>query len=867
MEMGSFMNHWKKCLSQRSYLMMLCIIFCLSGIGILIFGNRQILQASEINIKDSAKKGGYTLQTDDLKASIRLGYDGVTKVGKNMRVSANVKNSGNDFNGKLMIVYGTQDGIYENCMVQKDFYVLNGQMTKVQFCIPVVTDELKFYAALCDEDGDVLVSKHIPVEIDQTSSDVFIGILSEEDYDTASIERSLSLTGNSQSPASASGKIFKLKKSDISGDKAVLDTLDMIIVDRYDSDTLGLGQIKAIKKWVQSGGTLYIGGGNDAARNLSGFQKNLLHADIQKGKKVNSDLGLSSDDAVMLNESSDYGMYESTYHIILSEIQVEGAETILRDDSHTLIQSLDLSKGKIMVAGFSIFDAQKALARYGSSLMLAISNSFSSYKKNELDRGSDMLDMGYSYAYQNDVLHINEEDKLPNLRLYGVILIVYIVIAGPVLYYILKAKKKRMYLWIAVPFSAIVFSLIIYILGTSTRIQNPYLNYASYISLDDTGSKRQMTTMFGVSDSSNSPYSIHVRSAQNIVPIGTGHNTDMGFNEKGDNDFAYGVEYAENSTNLLMKNLHPFEMGQFLLKQEIKNDGDVDIEVGKYDDELSGKITNTLPYDLEDCILCYNQNFIYIKNIKSGEKISVDKISQDNIYSLQDYNSDDVEAIINSVMEGSLYDNSIDAGKRRKIGMLINYYYKDQTQNAWFYGFVKNGTNKSFTKMFDCDTYGITGVAKTVQMKETIGGYEVIGSLENYAYAYDNEYTNGTVAYYREEPSEFAVVYKMPDNFSLKELLYSKETAKGREFEMAYTGYTSSGFFGNAKVLNVNTGESVELLQSGVDADIKDMEQYVDENGYLTLIYDLKFDNETVDECCLPKVKLAGEYHGRSGKK
>lgn len=179
--------------------------------------------------------------------------------------------------------------------------------------------------------------------------------------------------------------------------------------------------------------------------------------------------------------------------------------------------------------------------------------------------------MGYSYM--DEALKINENDVLPNMKLYGCILGIYVIIAGPGMYLFFRRRKKRGCLWIAVPILSVAFSAIIYIVGTSTRIQRPYINYLSQIVLgDDKNAKaKDMSTLFSVTSISNNPFSISLRGECNITP----KNTDAYYVDskiKGNNvsDYEYGVEYNENNTRLLMNRLSSFQGAEFLMKQRVR---------------------------------------------------------------------------------------------------------------------------------------------------------------------------------------------------------------------------------------------------------------------------------------------------------
>ena len=182
------------------------------------------------------------------------------------------------------------------------------------------------------------------------------------------------------------------------------------------------------------------------------------------------------------------------------------------------------------------------------------------------------------YSFLDEALKINENDVLPNMVLYGCILGVYITIVGPGLYLIFKRRKRRSRLWIAVPVLAIAFSAIIYIVGTSTRIQRPYINYLSQIVLSDgqISKTKDMTTLFSVTGVSNDSFSADIAGKCNVIPKESDEYT--GKEEIGNidiNDYDYGVDYGQNKTKLIMNKMSSFQSANFVMKQKVKNSGNI----------------------------------------------------------------------------------------------------------------------------------------------------------------------------------------------------------------------------------------------------------------------------------------------------
>ena len=85
-----------------------------------------------------------------------------------------------------------------------------------------------------------------------------------------------------------------------------------------------------------------------------------------------------------------------------------------------------------------------------------------------------------------------------------------------------------------------------------------------------------------------------------------------------------------------MNKMSSFQSANFVMKQKVKNSGNIIIKVSEEDMQLVGKMTNTLGYDLNNCMIYYQGNLLYIeaadmylydKGIDVGDKV----IIQDNL--------------------------------------------------------------------------------------------------------------------------------------------------------------------------------------------------------------------------------------------
>lgn len=74
-------------------------------------------------------------------------------------------------------------------------------------------------------------------------------------------------------------------------------------------------------------------------------------------------------------------------------------------------------------------------------------------------------------------------EHIPKTGRYVVVLAVYVLLAGPAVYLFLKKLHGRKYIWGCVGVLAILFSGIVFVMGSRTRFNAPFVNYVRKINL------------------------------------------------------------------------------------------------------------------------------------------------------------------------------------------------------------------------------------------------------------------------------------------------------------------------------------------------------------------------------------------------
>ena len=358
--------------------------------------------------------------------------------------------------------------------------------------------------------------------------------------------------------------------------------------------------------------------------------------------------------------------------------------------------------------------------KIGNTTSLAISDQKdTSVDAYEVDNG-----YYYDYDYLRDGVSTGETDLIPNIALYVLVLLVYIIFVGPVAYMLLRHRHKRQLLWVVVPVSAVICSILIYLLGTGTRIQNPYVTYLSQLTVGE-GNTDVLLTTFSLTSPNNGDYQVEAKDNGSIAP-GFGLYGEIYDVTKQQTDDKLIIEKGKDKTKILVKDSAAFDKNFFQNDQKVDADGQFTLTgVSATELGLTGTITNHLSYDVVDTIVALNGKICRIGTLKQGQSYDLSKIKQSDVWTMNGI--DEWEEIINIMYTGDMDGYNVDNAAQMRRMMLLKYYglthlsTDENTGELIFdnsnvvYGFRADGEETAFTKMFELNKYGETAVAQPIK--------------------------------------------------------------------------------------------------------------------------------------------------------
>lgn len=549
------------------------------------------------------------LEEDKIKVKLSAGFDSTYKIGSTVPINIEIENNMKNINGEVQIEMetGSRPGMNTNAInlyAQPISLPLNSTK-KLLMNIPINTYITKIKVNVVEGKNNVF-EKEMSISGGLSSDSVLIGILSD-DYDSISYVNSVGMANGT----TLSAKNVKLAETNFPEDTDVLKMFNNIIINNFDTSKLSKNQYEALKKWVTSGGHLIIGTGPSYNKTLAVFKDDFVSGTI--GNVTN----ISTKELGGLIAKSNPG---NNLQLSALDIKVKDSTPVIKEGDFILVHKLEKSRGTVAVAAFDF--GLNPIANWGQKgtfmekLIGATLPSY--YSLIDYQKGRPSVMMEYLYGVSSAVRNIPEL-PMPKGKNLIIIFIIYLIIAAPVNYIILKKLDKRELMWATVPIISIAFAGIMYAAGLSTRVTEPIVNIISMINMDSKGTA-SINSYGGVFTPTKGTMKIeaadgmHIKTlSENVYDKGTVSNTNKApkvVDAKVNLGSKPSIEFYKNGvfSNRLI------DIGM----DEIKN-GQIEGALNYANGVFKGTVKNNSGFDLEDCYVVTTSNYISLGKIKNGE--------------------------------------------------------------------------------------------------------------------------------------------------------------------------------------------------------------------------------------------------------
>lgn len=608
----------------------------------------------------------------------------------------------------------------------------------------------------------------------------------------------------------------------------------------YDSQEIYVGVISSNVKDLAVFDQVLLNEYRGTTTRLFDFQKDTLPRDAEELKQYDvflwDDIDLSEITAEQITALNNW-VYEGG-------VFIAGNNNDFGKEAETgEMERESWGRGEYVYCGFSLQDIASAEAgeeEIQSFLIRAIG-------ADRLASIEESIDYGYNDYWSGRSITINVDlDRLPSVWLYVVVLVVYLILLGPVLYFTLKKKGRRDLLRGGMVVLSLLFTGIIYLMGSKTRFTGPFMSYAS---IQEIRGDTVMETVFAnFSSPYNKEYSFQIAGSYQVSPL-LNYDYSGGAADIENTDCQLRIEYGSEKTQVTIHDEIAFTSEVLRLTRNDENEygNGFEGELKLFRGVLEGYLINTTSEDFEDVCILAGERMVRIGDMAAGEQVDLSQLetvsaSGHSKYTLPKKMTEaDQYKDINGSKESALAE-----WRSQVIYYYMNYVMTEAKLDAVILAFPASEEN-SFLLEGDVDVRGTTLVTVLLDVDYTKNGQVYVPFFEsnpvvlqgNYDAAWNSTYVEQTVIQY-----DFG-------DYRISSLLaeWPEEREKGSYLQ----SFQGSMYFYNGETRTYDKMECKE------EYSWLELENYLDEENRLTVRYDCEMPEEYMYEMLLPAFSIVGK--------
>lgn len=457
--------------------------------------------------------------------------------------------------------------------------------------------------------------------------------------------------------------------------------------------------------------------------------------------------------------------------------------------------------------------------------------------------------------------------EVPNLWKYGALIICYIVLAGPVLFIVLRKKGLQRLYRIGVVSLVIVFGTLIFVAGSKTRFRRPFINYGNIVCMNQDMVTEKM--YFGLRSPNNNPYRAVLDAKYDVLPLNSELNTyysntsifaPNGYYVSANDLVARPAENYEltlskndSETTILVEGEVAFTTNYFYGTHSRTNEGAQGLigNVSLFEGRVSGTVTNETGYDLSMAVLMLDRQLVMLGEIKNGEtKYLTGQKLYDftaDIYNLSQY------------LTGLRGDTALKVGQTGYMQavqkMQLLRFYLEQTVKPsggqdMLLAFPQKEAELCFADDAAVDTFGSTMIVSKAMTDRTKGSLVYRAFPEGtpeILEGYYNEYDNSLY-----ENRHSVILYHLGEDMDIEKLCLRNGVT-----DADFSSDNRELFTGDIYFYNVLTGEYELQNPEKQEYNKWEIAQYLNDANELQVRYEADTINEGKN-MALPNISVTG---------
>ena len=749
-------------------------------------------------------------EEDEFEVKVMCGLNGHFRSGASIPVTVYIESLKKDFEGTVrMIVPGNSDYGTDAVAYEKEVMLSAGVEKVVTLSMYSTSSMSALKFQLEDESGNILVEKNVTMK-SQSGEEALVGVLSD-DYTALNYLDGLSVAF--ENGIIRTVRLVELDEDSFPEQASGIEALSYLIINSYDTSCLSDTQYGAVKGWVEQGGVLIVGTGSDYSRTLSGFQDDFLEGSVVGA--MEGTMELDTENSAALNYTKEQGIME----ISLKDGTPLKGIFKQTDTKSGLVWNRDYRQGHVVVTAFNLgmepMISWNQTRNMASLLLEKAVSGYSSTRIENLSSGNIMVDQ-WMLSSALDGLH---DVNYPNMKLLGILFVVFLLLIGPGLYLLLKAFDKREWMWLLVPVLAVGFTAGIFVSTQNLRIRNPREASVTtmYYDMDsENGAQEKVYMALQVPGAGKEQVNLNP-SLVNLKLNGESYDYYYGnsSNQSKMYDYKTAVRETAEGYQLGIRNKETFASTYMTMNHVPEDDSScgLELQAERTAAGIRGTVTNRTGTDLYGVSVYSSKSMVMLGSLKDGE--SVEFTEKDNRY--QNYY--DMYGVTFSGLSGG-------SAEQEQLSSIWNlfaneYLYNMDEQSVYTYAYMGS---------VDADYVADQKVEErntaVIVRRDSIGFSDYkdakILTLYDYAQVSGNGWDSDGQMYVNDIEVDFDVSSRISRVYAM---------LRNKDSDMGYGSSARVTVFG----YNVQNGQYEELFKDDEFMEFRDGCPYIDEKGVIRL--------------------------------
>ena len=545
------------------------------------------------------------------------GIEGKFK-GNSLTINVQLENTSNSsIDGQLQVRVPISSKYYDSYSV--DVNLSPNEKREVSIPIYLVDGEVPRIKVVFLQDDEIISEKKLTISSGRINDySMFMGILTD-DYNGVLLKDIDLSQANNVYYENQNLYSIALNKELLTNSRNI-ESLDVIVINNYNTANLTKDNYNSLNEWINGGGVLIIGTGENSSKTIGNMEKDFLNLFYDENVISES----ISNNKVITKEVGSGAVYIAPYDF---------SNGIILNDVNTNLYWIN-----------------------------ALSEAFIR---------TSHLNYDYNYMYTNLL------NQVPNTEMYStgtlvMIFSIYTLLIGIIIYFIFKKIKKTEYLWFAIPLIAVVFTGIIFLIGNKTRLKDVALNQVSVIKKDKTGGSISEAYV-GVTPKYKGDLSIKDPKEGSIELLSSYDDYYYSDSTNDADNLRAEILYSGSNVFYEYNDLPALTTKNFKVKNTNVTVPNIDYNLTYLKDGIRGSVKNTLDCNIKKLLIVATNNIWDLGKVKSGEEINVDSVKVVN---------SDLGSYANNIMYGTAYPNKNDIWENRVSGVLSAIYEESLIEDS-----------------------------------------------------------------------------------------------------------------------------------------------------------------------------------------